>query len=43
MLARSASKVYDSVGPQAFLFIGLVLTVGWIGLLGYGFLALIGY
>ena len=43
MLARSACKVYDRVGPQTFLFLGLVLTVGWIGLLGYGFLALIGY
>jgi hypothetical protein len=43
MLARSASKVYDRVGPQTFLFVGLILTVGWIGLLGYGFLALIGY
>ena len=43
MLARSASKVYDRFGPQALLFVGLVLTVGWIGLLGYGFLALIGY
>jgi hypothetical protein len=43
MLARSASVVYDRVGPVPFLFAGLVLTVGWIGLLGYGFLALIGY
>ena len=43
MLGRSASKVYDRIGPQAFLFLGLGLTVGWIGLLGYGFLALVGY
>jgi hypothetical protein len=43
MLARGASMVYDRVGPLAFLFFGLVLTVGWMGLLGYGFLALIGY
>ena len=43
MLARSASKVYDRVGPQTFLLVGLILTVGWIGLLGYGFLALMGY
>lgn len=43
MLARNASLVYERVGPLAFLFVGLVLTVGWIGLLGYGFLVLIGY
>jgi hypothetical protein len=43
MLARSASMVYERLGPLTFLFLGLVLTVGWIGLLGYGFLALIGY
>jgi hypothetical protein len=43
MLARSASKVYGRIGPQVFLFVGLVLTAGWIGLLGYGFLALVGY
>jgi hypothetical protein len=43
MLARSASKVYDRIGPQVFLFVGLVLTAGWIGLLGYGFLTLVGY
>jgi hypothetical protein len=42
MPAIRSSKVYDRIGPQVFLFVGLVLTVGWIGLLGYGFLALIG-
>jgi hypothetical protein len=36
-------KGYDSVGPQPFLLVRLTLTVGWIGLLGYGFLALIRY
>ena len=41
MLAKGASKVYNRVGPEAFLSLGLVLTVG--SLLGYRFLALIGY
>jgi hypothetical protein len=43
MLARSVYLVRESVGPLAFLFVGLIFTVGWIGLLAYGFVALIGY
>jgi hypothetical protein len=43
MLARSLYLVGESVGPVAFLVVALIFTVGWIGLLAYGFLALIGY
>jgi hypothetical protein len=43
MIARSVSFVRESGGPLALLFVGLTLTAGWIGLLGYGFLRLIGY
>ena len=43
MLTRSVDFVRESGGPLAFLFVGMALTAGWIGLLGYGFLALIGY
>lgn len=42
MLARSLSLVRGWVYPSVLL-VGLVLTVGWVGLLGYGLLALIGY
>ena len=42
MPARSTSLV-DRVGPLAYLFVALVLTVGWIGLLGYGLLILLGF
>jgi hypothetical protein len=40
MLTRSAYLVKDRVYPLALLFVGLVLTVGWIGFLGYGLLTL---
>ena len=43
MLARNASLFCERLGPLTFLLVGFVLAVGWIGLLGYGFLALIGY
>lgn len=43
MLTRSAYLVRDRVYPLALLFAGLVFTVGWIGLLGYGLLSLLGY
>ena len=43
MTTKNVYLVRKSVGPLAFLFVGLTLTVGWIGLLGYGFLALIGH
>ena len=43
MLTRTLYSVRGSVGPLAFLVVGLIFTVGWIGLLAYGFLALIGY
>jgi hypothetical protein len=43
MTTKNIYLVRKSVGPLAFLFVGLTLTVGWIGLLGYGLLALIGH
>jgi hypothetical protein len=43
MLTKSASIIVERVYPLALLSVGLVFTFGWIGLLGYGFLALIGY
>jgi hypothetical protein len=42
MLAKSVSLVREWIYPSVLL-VGLVLTVGWIGLLGYGVLALVGY
>jgi hypothetical protein len=43
MLTRTAYLVKERVYPLALLFVGLVFTVGWIGFLGYGLLALMGY
>jgi len=43
MLTRSLSFFQDQVGPLAGLFVGLLLTVGWIGLLLYGILMVTGY
>jgi hypothetical protein len=42
MLARSVSLVRGWIHPS-ILLAGLALTVGWVGLLGYGLLALVGY
>jgi hypothetical protein len=42
MLARSAYLVRERIYPLTLLFVGLVLTVGWLYLLGYGLLALMG-
>jgi hypothetical protein len=42
MLARSTYLLGDRVGPLAYLLAVLVLTVSWIGLLGYGLLVLLG-
>ena len=33
----------ERILPLASLFVALVFTFGWIGLLGYGLLVLIGY
>ena len=43
MIGRSVSFVRESGGPLVLLFVGMTLTAGWIGLLGYGFLRLVGY
>jgi hypothetical protein len=43
MLTKNASIIGERIYPLALLFVGLVFTCGWIGLLGYGLLALIGY
>jgi hypothetical protein len=43
MLMRSASLVRERIYPLALLFAGLMVAVGSIGLLGYGFLALTGH
>jgi hypothetical protein len=43
MSERISHWLGDRVGPLAYLLLGLVLTVSWIGLLGYGLLALLGY
>jgi len=43
MLTRSASLARERIYPLALLFVGLVFVVGWIGLLGYGLLAVMGY
>lgn len=43
MLARSVYLVRERIYPITMIFVGLVLTVGWIGLLGYGLFALIGH
>jgi hypothetical protein len=40
---RSASLVRERIYPLALLFAGLMVAVGSIGLLGYGFLALTGH
>ena len=43
MLTRSAYLVRERVYPLASLCVGIVFTFGWIGLLGYGLLALMDY
>ena len=43
MITRSVDFVRESGGPLALLFVGMTLTAGWIGLLGYGILVLIGH
>jgi hypothetical protein len=43
MLTKSAYLVRERIYPLALLFVGLVFTFGWIGLLGYGLLVLLGY
>jgi hypothetical protein len=43
MPMRSASLVRERIYPLALLFAGLMVAVGSIGLLGYGFLALTGH
>jgi hypothetical protein len=43
MLARNTYLLGDRVGPLAYLSLALVLTVAWIGLLGYGLLVLLGH
>jgi hypothetical protein len=43
MQMRSASLVRERIYPLALLFAGLMVAVGSIGLLGYGFLALTGH
>ena len=43
MLTRSIHLFREQVAPVALLFAALAVTVGWIGLLGYGILALVGF
>jgi hypothetical protein len=43
MLTRNANLVRERIYPLASLFVALVFTFGWIGLLGYGLLVLMGY
>jgi hypothetical protein len=43
MLTRNADLVGERIYPLALLVVGVVFTFGWIGLLGYGLLFLIGY
>jgi hypothetical protein len=43
MLTRNALLVRDRIYPLAQLFVGLVFVVSLIGVLGYGFLVLMGY
>lgn len=43
MYARRVFSVVERVGPLVGLFVGLVLAAGWIGFLGYGIRALVGY
>lgn len=43
MYAKIISSLTGRVGPLLALFVGLVLSAGWIGLLGYGIRALVGY
>jgi hypothetical protein len=42
MLAKHVSLVRGWISSSVLL-VGVVLTVGWIGLLGYGLLTLVGY
>jgi hypothetical protein len=42
MLANTVSLVRGWISPSVLL-VGVALTVGWIGLLGYGLLTLVGY
>jgi hypothetical protein len=43
MNTKNAYIIGERVYPLALLSVGVVFTFGWIGLLGYGFLVLIGY
>ena len=43
MLTRNAYLVQARIYPLVQLCVGVVLTFGCIGLLGYGILALMGY
>ena len=43
MLTRNAYLTREQFLPLASVFVGLVFMVGWIGLLGYGLLAIMGY
>jgi hypothetical protein len=43
MVARNAYPVRERIYPLALLFVGMTATLGAIGLLGYGLLALMGY
>jgi|HubBroStandDraft_5_1064220.scaffolds.fasta_scaffold342722_2 hypothetical protein len=43
MVTRSAYSVRERVYPLALVFLGMTATVGAIGLLGFGLLALMGY
>ena len=43
MLARSSYLVRERIYPFTLLFVGLVLTAGWVCFLGYGLLALMAF
>ncbi|HWS07695.1 MAG TPA: hypothetical protein VN362_07665 [Xanthobacteraceae bacterium] len=43
MVTRNAYPVRERIYPLALLFVGMTATLGGIGLLGYGLLALMGY
>ena len=41
LLQNNAELLRDRIGLLAYLFFAIVLTVGWVGLLGYGLLKLL--
>jgi predicted RND superfamily exporter protein len=43
MLTKNAYLVRERILPLASILVGLVFAFGWIGLLGYGLLVVMGY